>query len=479
MAASRTCFSQLAIATVAALALLAGGAVSSLPLHVAERALAASNDATATFFVDGRSEPFGTFGGASFRRYTGFFEGTTSLGDFRVPYEIVAPEDLAAGKRAVLVEPPHFAFGQAGRDLVLTRTLLFGSRFSYAAVGFGTNGLNILDPRAAGLIVAGAPVTDPGALDPFGIVDEEILVQFARALTSHPFARSILGTVQRRYAYGISQTAAVLLETLHSPGGEGLFDLTVLHTALWRPPFEAPGVFDNLGGEFRPLRGVGRVLFVESEADQIVSDAEQFRRAAANADYRVYEVAGAAHLPWFRNPLDHFMVARALFIAGERWVRSGVAPPPSTLIQFDASAGVDPVYTDLGLVTHIERDADGNALGGVRLPDVEVGRAEFIAADFSFEILPGLAGLVGAMVDLACEAAPGDPSGEPRFRNHGDYVDRFAQQVNELRNAGFLLSDDAERLQGQAAQAMVGKPGSCGSATTHALRAIDVHLRDR
>ena len=414
-------------------------------------------------FTDGVSAPFGTFGGVPFVRYTGFVEGTTSLGEFRVPYEIVAPQLPALGNGTVLVEPPHFAVGPVGRDAVLTRQLLFGNGFSYAAVGFGTNGLNILNPRAEGLILAGDPVTQPGALNPSGIVDEEILVQFARALTSHPVPTSILGAVERRYAYGLSQTASVLLETLHSPAREGLFDLTLLHIALWKPPFQRPGVFDNLPDEFQPLRGVGRVLFIESEGDQIVSKSEQFRRAAAEADYRVYEVAGAAHAPTPRNPLDHFMVARALFSAGDRWVRSGFAPPPSTLIEDDPSAGVDPVYSELGLVTGIERDADGNAVGGVRLPDLALGRALFIAADFSFQIIPGAFGLVGAKIDLACEPAPGAATNEPRFPNHGAYVLRFVQQVNELRAEGFLLADDAEALKEQAALAAVGKPGSCGA----------------
>lgn len=74
-----------------------------------------------------------------------------------------------------------------------------------------------------------------------------------------------------------------------------------------------------------------------------------------------------------------------------------------------------------GFETGIERDADGNARGGVRLPDLHVGRARFIAADFSFAPL-GIPGLLGATVDLACEPRPGSTTDEPLFDNHGDYV---------------------------------------------------------
>ncbi|MFP3949441.1 MAG: alpha/beta hydrolase domain-containing protein, partial [Longimicrobiales bacterium] len=55
----------------------------------------------------------------------------------------------------------------------------------------------------------------------------------------------------------------------------------------------------------------------------------------------------------------------------------------------------------------------------------------------------------------------GSDAGEPRFRNHGDYVNRFTRQVNELQREGFLLEDDAEALKERAAESDVGKPGSC------------------
>ena len=53
-------------------------------------------------FVDRISAPFGTFDGVAFVRHTGMFEGETSLGEFRVPYEIVAPEDPTLGTGTVL-----------------------------------------------------------------------------------------------------------------------------------------------------------------------------------------------------------------------------------------------------------------------------------------------------------------------------------------------------------------------------------------
>lgn len=409
-------------------------------------------------FVENDAQPFGTFGGVEYVRHTGRFVGRTGLGEFRVPYEIVAPVGSKAGNGTVLIEPPHFAFGLSGRGGVLGRDLLFDRGFSYASVGFGTNGLNILDPAATDAVIAGQPVANPGVPDLTGVADEEILVLFSEALVTEAFAIEVLGEIRRRYAFGVSQTAAALLETLHSPGGRDLFDFTLLYLAQWRPPFQAPHVFDRLNGEFAPLPDVGHVIFVASEGDQLLSDSEQFRRAAPVPGYRVYEVSGTAHLPAAPplNPLDHSPVARAMFIAGDAWVRTGHEPPPSRLMESAPEGAIDPVY---GFPTGIARDGDLNALGGVRLPDLHVGRALFIAAEFAIAPLPGLNGLLGIMVDLACE--PLSPDGGPRFRNHGEYVSGVTRQANRLRRDEFLLPDDAELLKEEAAGSEVGKPGTC------------------
>jgi Alpha/beta hydrolase domain len=417
--------------------------------------LAITLPVSAAEIVGNITTEFGTFDGVLYLRHSGRFVGSTSLGEFRMPYEVIAPAEPSLGNRTVLVEPPHFSFGPVAREFVLGREFLFGRGYSYVSVGFGLNGLNVLDPTATDLVLAGAPVPPGGGIDPGAVVDEEILVQFTQALRTDPFLVALLGRVNRIYAYGVSQTSGVLLETLHGPFGQGLFDLTVLHIALWRPPFRPPGVFDHINGEYAPVAGVGGVMFVESEADQVVSDSEQFRRAVGEHTYRVYESAGAAHQPSGLNPLDHFAVVRALFVAGDLWVRRGIDPPPSTLIEESTTGDPDPVY---GFFTAIARDEDLNAIGGVRLPDLELGRAQYIASDFSLGLPPGL---LGNSVDLSCEPRPGSSSDRPRFRNHGQYVAGVVHQALALWRARFLLAEDAVALVKQAAASDVGKPGTC------------------
>ena len=411
--------------------------------------------ATPADFVDNVTTELGTFRGVPYLRHRGRFVGATSLGGFRMPYDIIAPAKPSRGNGTVLMEPPHFAFGAVARDFVLGREFLFDRGYSYASVGFGLNGLNVLDPTSTDLILAGAPVPPGGGISLGALVDEEILVQFTQALTTDPSLHNLLGRLERIYAYGVSQTSGVLLETLHGPMGQGLFDFALLHIALWRPPFQPPGVYQHITGEYLPVGEVGRVMFVESEGDQIASDSEQFRRAVGEESYRVYEVAGAAHQPTALNPLDHFAVVRALFVAGDLWVRLGVEPPPSTLIEESTTGDPDPV---VGFFTGIARDEELNALGGVRLPDLALGRAQYIASDFS---QGGLPGLLGNSVDLTCEPRPGSSTGRPRFRNHGQYVSGVTSHALALRRAHFLLVEDAVALVQQAAESDVGKPGTC------------------
>ena len=168
----------------------------------------------------------------------------------------------------------------------------------------------------------------------------------------------------------------------------------------------------------------------------------------------MYEVAGAPHVanvlvPPRPSPLgnDWSAFARAVFVAADRWVTKGVRPPPSRPLK--ESADVDPVY---GFPTGIARDGDGNARGGIRAPDLAVGRYHYLAVDFGFHPF------FGNVHDLACEPRP---DGGVRFPNHGAYVHRFVHQANRLLRRGFLLREDWKAAVKEAVHSDVGKPGSC------------------
>jgi len=414
--------------------------------------------ASAATFVETASEPFGRFGGVEYVRYTGRFIGTTALGAYRMAFDLVAPADPGRGNGTVLIEPPHFAAGTWGIDQNLGQAFVFGHGFSYATVGFGTVGLNILDPAATDLVLAAQPVGDIG---PGPVTDFDILIQFVQALSSEPFAVAALGVIERKAGYGGSQTAEVWEVVFHRPGGQGLLDFTLLDRDVWRSPdldLLDPAFLQNLPPEFTPLTGIGKVIFVLAEADQLISSAVQLRRSVVGpsadpGNYRLYEIAGAPHLaaPPPLNSLNFDGVLRAMFLAGDQWVRAGTPPPPSALLAQAAPGEIDVVY---GFETGIARDAELNAVGGIRFPDVEIDRALFIATF----LLPGFPGLFGPWSGLQCVPLA---DGSSRFASHGDYVQRVVRQANALQTNGFLLPADAVALIQQAAQSEVGKPGTC------------------
>jgi hypothetical protein len=253
-----------------------------------------------------------------------------------------------------------------------------------------------------------------------------------------------------------------LIGLLHSPYAEGLFDLWFLFVPWW-------------AGDHAQLPNTGRVMVFLTEADLVLSAMSGLNTQVLRGNsptYRSYEVAGAPHVDnspaslaygfWNEEllastPFDWSPVSRALFWAGHRWATEGAEPPPSAMLAQAPAGAPDPVYEeefDVELETGIARDANGNALGGIRLPDVEVGRGRFIAVDpDSF-----FGGLFGDFRDLECQPLAG---GDARFRNHGDYVSQFTKQAESLVEQGLLLAEDAESMISDAAGSEVGKPGVC------------------
>lgn len=447
--------------------------------------LLATTPSGAATFSERSSEPFGTFNNIEFVRHTGRFEGTTSMGDFSVPFEVIAQANPEDDTGTVLFEPPQWAFAPFGRDLILGRGLIFGRGISYASVGFGVDAGNILDPTLDGLMIAGAAVPAPGVLKFGGPTDREILIQFIEAMRADP-QQIGLHAIEYIYAYGVSRSADILMSVHRAITGTanaGLFDLTLLHNPIWKGeiPLPAPppgGFFDDPGEEFVPPPDIGRVMFVMAEGDQIISAAEAFRRVADLPDQRIYEVSGAAHTPTAPvlagfdvgdNPINHYAVMRGLFVSGDEWVRFEMEPPPNAPLESAPAGEIDPIY---GFETGIARDTDGNALGGVRMPDLAIGQGLFIASDPATSNIgiPFLNPLTGSHIDLEClpvandtarirKPRPGRQFG--RFRNHGEYVSRFARQANRLVGQGFLLPADAEVMKTRAAESGIGKPGHC------------------
>ena len=126
------------------------------------------------------------------------------------------------------------------------------------------------------------------------------------------------------------------------------------------------------------------VLDVQTEGD-MTALRSHLTRQPPNRYYRRWEIAGAAHTEtaqWLVdvppvldfgpgcafavNAAPHHSVIKAAVRALSRWVTTGVRPPQSPDIQLS-----DPTAVPAAIV----RDQFGNALGGIRLPELEVPTA--------------------------------------------------------------------------------------------------------
>ncbi|MET1083693.1 MAG: alpha/beta hydrolase domain-containing protein [Burkholderiales bacterium] len=136
-----------------------------------------------------------------------------------------------------------------------------------------------------------------------------------------------------------------------------------------------------------------------------------------------------------RSRVPFFMVINAATDHLVKWIRTGAEPPSAPPPQY------------AGTPLRIARDADGNALGGIRLAEMEVPVARNAA------VTCGLGGN-HEMFDTA--------KLNTLYPNHGSYVSKVSHATNAALAAGFLLPTDAEITKDKAAGSIIGFGLDCG-----------------
>jgi alpha/beta hydrolase family protein len=229
------------------------------------------------------------------------------------------------------------------------------------------------------------------------------------------------------------------------------------------------------------------VLVFETETDTVGHFAA---RQPDGSNYRLWEPAGTAHVddydytafnvnsattePFYpaqscvfpRNMANEHYVMNAAILHLSQWINGGT-PPPSA-----------PPITVSGTPLAIQRDQYNNALGGIRLPEMDVptqtlqgvGNTSSPPSSLSFCVLFGRTVPLGSQCvggtetpgtvcisdsqclhGGTCQAVPLSSV----YRNHGKYVSEFAHATDDLENAGFLLDPDAEEAKTHAAESDV------------------------
>jgi hypothetical protein len=445
-------------------------------------------------FADGKLDlprtvaSLGTYGGVAYAEYSGFFSGRTSTGDYRVPYRIHAPADPSLSNQTIMIDVPHIVGGSMIPDAFVTRPTFYGNHFMHGSVGYsvatfapGVLTNRILDPNANGVFVHGG-VTLPGDS---GLTDDEITVDFARALQTDPVARALVGTVQYRYLSGFSEGTSAVVRIAMSGRAEGVFDLLM-------PFVGAPDLRDAL----RLGRYSGKIAAINSEFEWFWQDAHD---TGEFANYRYWIEPGAPHaddalVGWTdfavqESPAAYHYQTRARFQQAHEWVTMGIAPPASTRL---ATTSVRPncpsIVPSVGLYpgVYVARDANCNALlvdtdgnPAPRLPFIELGEAQYISDFTATYCTPGTETCnwcPDGLPWVPCNSSFSPPryselvrpDGAPfGFSSFGDYLAAFNSKVDVLLAGRYILASDAAFLKQHAALSQcLASPCGAGSDLT-------------
>ncbi len=201
-------------------------------------------------------------------------------------------------------------------------------------------------------------------------------------------------------------------------------------------------------GEIAP-----RIVMVSSTTDFLSlraslgrTGAEGGQEQAIPVNVRMYDIAGASHVVQTRAPdcklplahLDWAPVSRATLVALDRWVGANATPPDNKLMPLEPTTDADvlaaPKHLAKAVMQRPKRDADGNVMGGVRLPDMEAPLGVHAAQQDPTTFGCSLAGAYLAFSPDRIAAL---------YKSRDDYVQKIRTAARALQAERLLLAEDA------------------------------------
>jgi hypothetical protein len=257
---------------------------------------------------------------------------------------------------------------------------------------------------------------------------------------------------------------------------------------------EFPGVNDGpltIGEIIAKVEARGEVppkmLLINSTTDYYSLRASLGRTGASGtadqplpANVRMYDIAGGSHVRVPNAPtctlppgrLDWTPVSRALLLRLDAWVSHNAEPPASELMPLEPASGEPPALRaparlSAAVIQVPKRDGDGNALGGVRLPDIAapIGTNGGQNQPQTFTCM-----LIGSFSPFAATKAERERTGdtrtsiEERYRSRDDYVNRVRVAAQDLVARGFLLWEDAAIIVQEAASSSLFRSAPANTA---------------
>lgn len=227
--------------------------------------------------------------------------------------------------------------------------------------------------------------------------------------------------------------------------GGPIFDAVLLGEPGWYPRINADSG-DLIAYDARQRPAMLDVPMISVNSSAPIEFGMPFRPRADSDDpkgrFRAYEVAGADHRgtrdPTFTDPkldcgaaISDFPLHRYYSLAIhhlKRWSDDGKAPPQSQPIAIDRYG-------------YVVTDASGNAVGGIRSPQLDVPTARYYQTHAAKRIACRGGGRMDAF-------SPADL--RKRYRDHAGYVARVRARTAELVRADWLLPEDAAAAVAEA-----------------------------
>jgi hypothetical protein len=397
--------------------------------------------------------------------YTSDGKWNKTLAEPKVPYAtrilVRRPIDPARFNGTVVVEWYNVS-GQIDAAALWAQAHTELLRDGYAWVGVSAQKIGVATDKA----------WDPdryGALNlPDDTLSYDIFSQAAQALRSQP--QLVMGglPVKTVIAAGESQSAARMFTYVNAFNDDAsqVYDGVLIYS---RGASGAPiGSGMIIPGPPAAVRADNKlkVLQLETEQDLIELGFAPARQPDTDV-VRTWETAGASHfdaygvgnmLPIYqrdlpkvaaiatsgcRHPLNQLpfqYVVNAAIVSLTHWIQSGQTPPSSPQITLAADGSV-------------VRDANGNAEGGIRMPEMEAATAKN-----SFINPPGHGNV---LINLFLCGALGNstPFGTVKlfslYPTHNTYVTRFDDAAKAMLDAGFILQPDYDEAVANAKVANV------------------------
>ncbi|MDI2127254.1 alpha/beta hydrolase domain-containing protein [Yinghuangia seranimata] len=416
-------------------------------------------------------------GTATSYRATGPWDASGVWGaapDATAPYTtrvlVRAPSDPARFNGTVVVEWLNVSAGfETAPDFLYNAEEML--RRGYAWVGVSAQLAGISGTGAYGTLgippLKGYNPARYAALDhPGDAYSYDIFTQVAGALHVTGGAGDLLPgfpAARRLIADGESQSAFRLTTYVNAIQPlAGAYDGFLIHSRFGGAAPLGAGLTDVVPVAHVRTDLTAPVLVAESETDVPY---HLPARQDDSASYRLWEMPGTAHADAFAgasalgcvkpvNDGPQRYVMRAALRALDGWVAGAGAPPSMSRVATTA-AGV------------ITRDAHGNALGGIRTPQLDVPTATLTgdgntgAGNFCF--------LTGTTTPLSADTL------RALYPTHAAYVSAFDAAADAAVSTGAVLADDRAAMHGEADAADVPPAFGTGPVLTDITIQAAVH----